>query len=1039
MKRLVTFALTQPVLIMLATLLFVLSGVMAYKNLSVEAFPDVTDTQVTIIALYPGRAAEEVEKQVSLPIEVAVSGLPNALRVSSHTQFGLSYTIITYDDKAEVSQARQQVTERLRGIDLPTGVDATIAPNATPVGEIMRYRLRGDGFTTTDLRTLQDWVVERGIRQVPGVADVVGMGGAIKQYEVQPDLDKLRAYKLTFQNLLDALGRGNSNAGGSYVSQGAQQFTIRGIGLLRSVDDIGQIVLASRSGTPVLIRDVAQVTIGAVPRLGVVGQDDDDDVVTGIVIMRKGENPSEVLKGVKAKIAALNVKGLPPGVQIVPFYDRTWLMGKTLATVFRNLVEGALLVSVVLYVFLSNVRASLAVAVVIPLALLSTFLGLKFMGVPANLLSLGAMDFGIIVDGAVIVIENILARLAMRGEGMSDEERRTVIADATNEVGRPTLFSMLIIIAAHIPIFALQRHEGRIFQPMALSITAALIGALIFSLTLVPLLAFWTLRKGVPHHDNRLVAFCKRVYSPVLNWALENRSKVVAIGLASFALAIFSASRLGSEFLPELDEGTIWVNVQLPPTVSTKEAIRVMAAARKALHTVPEVGSVVSKAGQPEDGTDPKTISQGEIFVDLKPVEQWRKGYTKERLLEEMNQAVSAIPSLEPSFSQPIRDNVLESISQIKGQIVIKIAGDDLSEMKTTAQAIEREIKQVQGVFRAEIDRTGDVQQLLIEIDRPRAARAGLNVGDVQDVIEAALAGKAATQLWEGERKFAVAVRLPEAQRAPSSLAAIPIATPDGGYVTLGAVTSIRESTGAMDIARETGRRTMAIGIFIKGRDMGSVVADMQARIAKNVKLPNDQTITWSGEFENQERAMKRLALVVPISVLLIFVLLFNAFGSFKRAALIIVNVPLALVGGFVALWLLSIPLSVSAAIGFIALAGQAVLNGVVMVSVFQQYEADGKSVTEAVREGSLARLRTVLMTALLAALGLLPMALSHDIGAETQRPLAIVVIGGLFTATLLTLVVLPALYVSWFSPKPASAKKPVLSSSSSSSGSSPV
>ncbi len=1018
MRRLVLLALTQPVLIVLGTVLFIFAGVVAFKNLSVEAFPDVTDTQVTIIALYPGRAAEEVEKQVSLPIEVAVSGLPNALRVFSHTQFGLSYTVITYDDKADVLQARQQVTERLRGIDLPTGVDASLAPNATPVGEVMRYRLRGDGYSTTDIRTVEDWVVERSIRQVPGVADVVAMGGAIKQYEVQPDLDKLRAYKLSFQNLLDALGRGNSNAGGSYVAQGAQQFTIRGIGLLRSADDIGQIVLAARGGTPILIRDVAQVNIGAVPRLGVVGQDDDDDVVTGIIIMRKGENPSEVLKGVKEKIAALNVKGMPPGMRIVPFYDRTWLMGKTLTTVFRNLVEGALLVSIVLYLFLSNVRASLAVAVVIPLALLSTFLGLKIMGVPANLLSLGAMDFGIIVDGAVIVIENILARLSQRGEGMTNDERRTVIADAANEVGRPTLFSMLIIIAAHIPIFALQRHEGRIFQPMALSITTALIGSLIFSLTLVPLLAFWTLRKGVPHHDNRLVATSKRIYAPVLDWALENRKKVVAIGLASFALAIITASRLGSEFLPELDEGTTWVNIQLPSTVSTTEAVRVLAAARKALRSVPEVGTVVSKAGQPEDGTDPKTISQAEIFVDIKPADQWRKGYTKDQLLEEMNRAVSAIPSLEPSFSQPIRDNVLESISQIKGQIVIKIAGDDLVAMKTTAQAIEREIKQVQGVFRAEIDRTGDVQQLLIEIDRARAARAGLNVGDVEDVIEAALAGKAATQLWEGERKFAVSVRLPEAQRAPSSLAAIPIATPDGGYITLGAVTTIRESAGAMDIAREAGSRMMAIGIFIRGRDMGSVVADMQARIAQNVKLPADQTISWSGEFENQERAMKRLAVVVPISVLLIFVLLFNAFGSLKRAALIIVNVPLALVGGFVALWVLSIPLSVSAAIGFIALSGQAVLNGVVMVSVFQQLEAAGKSVADAVREGSLARLRTVLMTALLAALGLLPMALSHDIGSETQRPLAIVVIGGLFTATLLTLVVLPALYVSWFSPR---------------------
>jgi cobalt-zinc-cadmium resistance protein CzcA len=1025
MKRLIDYALTQPLFVVLGTLLFVLAGVTAFRNLSVEAFPDVTDTQVTIIALYPGRAAEEVEKQVSLPIEVAVSGLPNALRVFSHTQFGLSYTVITYDDKAEVQAARQQVNERLRGIDLPAGVEATIAPNSTPVGEVMRYRLKGDGYSATDVRTVEDWVVERTLRQVPGVADVVAMGGAIKQYEVQPDLDKLRAYKLSFQNLLDALGRGNSNAGGSYVAQGVQQYAIRGIGLLRSADDIGQIVLSSRGGTPVLIRDVAQVKVGAVPRLGVVGQDDDDDIVTGIVVMRKGENPSEVLKGVKEKIELLNSKSLPPGMQIVPYYDRTWLMAKTLSTVFRNLVEGAVLVSIVLYLFLSNFRASFAVVVVIPLALLSTFLGLKIMGVPANLLSLGAMDFGIIVDGAVIVIENILQRLSQQPENMTTDQRRAVIAGAANEVGRPTLFSMLIIIAAHIPIFALQRHEGRIFQPMALSVTTALVGSLIFSLTLVPLLAFWLLRKKVPHHDNTIVATSKRIYEPVLSWALENRRKVVAIGVASFVLAVACASRLGSEFLPELNEGTIWVNLRLPASVSTQEASRILASARKALHTVPEVVTVVSKAGQPEDGTDPKTISMAELFVDLKPAEQWRPGYTKERLIDEMDRAVSAIPSMEPSFSQPIRDNVLESISQIDGQIVIKIAGDDLQELKKTAQAVEREIRQVQGVFRAEIDRLGEVPHLLIEIDRARAARAGLNVGDVQDVIEAALAGKAATQLWEGERKFAVAVRLPDDRRTMASLAAIPIATPDGGYVALGSVTSIRESAGAMDIAREAGRRTMSIGIFIKGRDMGSVVADMQARVNQNVKLPAGQTVSWSGEFENQERAMKRLALVVPISLLLIFVLLFDAFGSFKRATLILVNVPLALVGGFIALWIFSIPLSVSAAIGFIALSGQAVLNGVVMLSVFQQLENGGMTVVDAVRTGSIARLRTVLMTALLAALGLLPMALSHDIGAETQRPLAIVVIGGLFTATLLTLVVLPALYVAWFSSATATRTEP--------------
>ncbi|MBA2965626.1 MULTISPECIES: efflux RND transporter permease subunit [Ramlibacter] len=1024
MRRLIHFALHQPLFVVLGTLLFALAGVIAFSNLSVEAFPDVTDTQVTVIALYPGRAAEEVEKQVTLPIEVALSGLPNSIRVFSHTQFGLSFTVVTYDDKADVLAVRAQVNERLRSIDLPPGVEANIAPNATPVGEIMRYRVRGDGLSTTELRTIEDWVVERALRQVPGIADVVAMGGFIKQYEVQPDLDKLRATKLTFQNLLDALGRGNSNAGGSYVAQGSQQYAIRGIGLLRSPDDIGRIVVAARGGTPILVRDVAQVNVGAVPRLGTVGQDGDDDVVTGIVVMRKGENPSVVLKAVKEKIAQLNARGLPKGVQIVPYYDRTWLMGKTLSTVFRNLVEGALLVSLVLYLFLGNVRASFAVVVVIPLALLATFMGLKIMGVPANLLSLGAMDFGIIVDGAVIVIENIMHRLAENKEELRESDRKATIIDAANEVGRPTLFSMLIIIAAHIPIFALQRHEGRIFQPMALSVTTALIGSLVFSLTLVPLLAFWMLRRKLPHGDNRLVAACKNLYEPLLDWALARRKLVMLIALATFGAGMLAASRLGSEFLPELNEGTIWVNLRLPSSISNDEAARVLRNVRKALLTVPEVRTTVSKAGQPEDGTDPKTISMAEVFVDIKPAEEWRPGLTHEKLLEQMDRAVSAVPGVQPSFSQPIRDNVLESISQIDGQIVIKVAGDDLAELRRVTQQIEREIKQVAGVYRAEIDRQGELPQLVIDIDRDRAARLGLNVQDVQDVVEAALAGKAATQIWEGERKFSVAVRLPEPRRVIASLPQTLIPTPDGGYAQLGAVADIRELSGAMNIARESGRRTMAIGIFIKDRDMGSVVKDMQARVNGAVKLPESYTVTWSGEFENQERAMKRLSVVVPISLLLIFVLLFDAFKSVQLATLILVNVPLALIGGFVALWVFGIPLSVSAAIGFIALSGQAVLNGVVMLSVFQQLRSQGADVLTAARTGSMQRLRTVLMTAMLAALGLLPMALSHDIGSETQRPLAIVVIGGLITATLLTLVVLPVLYVAWFSRRGAAARE---------------
>lgn len=1016
MRRLIHYAVHQPLFIVLGTLLFAMAGVIAFKNLSVEAFPDVTDTQVTVIALYPGRAAEEVEKQVTLPIETALSGLPNAIRLFSHTQFGLSFTVITYDDAAKVLEVRQQVNERLRSVSLPPGVEANIAPNATPVGEVLRYRLRGDGLSTTELRTLQDWVVERALRQVPGIADVVTMGGYIKQYEVQPDLDRLRVYGLSFQQLLDALERGNSNAGGSYVAQGVQQYAIRGIGLLRSADDIGSIVVATRNGTPILIRDVARVQIGAVPRLGTVGQDGDDDIVTGMVVMRKGENASEVLKGVKAKVAELNARGLPPGVQIEPYYDRSWLMGKTLSTVFRNLVEGALLVSLVLYIFLSNLRASLAVVVIIPLSLLATFMGLKIMGVPANLLSLGAMDFGIIVDGAVIVIENIMHRLEQNRENLSESERKQVIIDAASEVGRPTLFSMLIIIAAHIPIFALQRHEGRIFQPMALSVTTALIGSLIFSLTLVPLLAYWMLRRKLPHGDNRVLRTAKGLYAPVLDWALSHQRKVVLIALAAFAVGLGAASRLGSEFLPELNEGTIWVNLRLPASVSNDEAARMLRTAREALLTVPEVRTTVSKAGQPEDGTDPKTISMAEVFVDVKPPEQWRKGLTREQLILDMERAVTAIPGLVPVFSQPIRDNVLESISQIDGQIVIKVAGDDLVELRRTTEAIEAEVRQVAGVYRAEIDRLGDLPQLVIDIDRDRAARQGLNVGDVQDVIEAALAGKAATQIWEGERRFSVAVRLPAEQRAIARLASTPIPVPGGGYTTLGAVAEIRETSGAMNIAREGGRRTMAIGIFIRDRDMGSVVKDMKARVAENFKVPANYAINWSGEFENQERAMQRLSVVVPISLLLIFVLLFDAFGSFQKAVLILVNVPLALIGGFIALWIFDIPLSVSAAIGFIALSGQAVLNGVVMLAVFQQLRNAGHSVLEAARQGSMQRLRTVLMTAMLAALGLLPMALSQDIGSETQRPLAIVVIGGLVTATLLTLVVLPVLYVLWFS-----------------------
>ncbi|HKU69773.1 MAG TPA: CusA/CzcA family heavy metal efflux RND transporter [Burkholderiales bacterium] len=1011
-RRLISFALGQPLFIALGMALFIGGGVVAFRQLPVEALPDVTDTQVQVITLYPGRAAEEVEKQITFPIEVALAGMPNMIRMFSHTQFGLSFVILTFDDKANAYFARQQVLERLRDTDLPPNVNPQLAPLSTAVGEIYRYRVKGAAYDEYDLRTIENWTIERQLRLIPGVADVVSFGGFIKQYEVNPDLAKMKYYKINLQQLFSAIERGSSNAGGGYVEQGRQQFLIRGIGLLRSPDEILDIVVAERNGAPVLVRHIATLSKGAVPRQGVVGQDDDPDVVTGVVLMRKGENPATVLAAVKKRVEQMNRKELPKGVEIVPYYDRTWLLDKTLKTVFSNLVEGAMLVTLVLLVFLGNLRAAMIVAAIIPLSLLGTFLGLTALNVPANLLSLGAMDFGIIVDGAVIVVENVFRRLAALKENSSREARLKEILEAAVEVGRPTLFSMLIIIAAHIPIFTLQRHEGRIFAPMAYSVTSALICSLLFSLTLVPLLCLILLRKKLPEEENRLVHFCKKIYQPALEWALGHRGLVIGIAAGALVASIAVVPRLGTEFLPELNEGSIWLNVPLHPSISVTEARAEMKKIRDAIKSIPEINTIVYKAGRPEDGTDPKLINMSEILVDLKPESEWKRKVTKQDIMNEMDQAMSRLPGIQASFSQPIRDNILESISQIDGQIVVKIFGDDLGLLRDSAQKVLSAIADVPGVTRAMIDRQGELPQELVEIDRAQAARYGLNIADIQDVIETALGGREATVLWEGEKKFGVVVRLKQEERSLSQLRDILLTTPGGVFISLSQVASFKTIGGAMNISRENGGRVIAIGVFIQGRDMGSVVADMQQRVAKQVKLPAGYVMSWSGEFENQERAMARLSIIVPISVLLIFVLLFDAFQSLKSATLIILNIPLALIGGIFALLVTGIPLSVSAAIGFIALFGQAVLNGVVMVSYFNQLRDSGLSAQQAVLKGSLVRLRTVLMTGLLAMMGLMPMALSHDIGAETQKPLAVVVIGGLLSATLLTLIVLPTLYL---------------------------
>lgn len=1020
LNRIVSFALNQPLLVILLTVLFVAGGVAAFRALPVEAFPDVTDTQVQVITLYPGRAAEEVEKQVTMPLEIGLSGIPHSIRLFSHTLFGLSFVVLTFDDGVDAYFARQQVLERLRGVDLPAGVTPELGPLATPIGEIYRYRLRGDGVTPEvspmDLRTLQDWVVEKQLKTVPGVADVVTYGGLVKQYQVQPDLAKMKGFNITLQQLDNALGRGNANAGGSYIEKGEQQYLIRGIGLLHSADDIGNIVVDSREGTPIFIKDIAAVETGSVPRQGLVGQGDDDDCVNGIILMRKGENPSEVLKAVREKVDSLNSRSLPKGVKIDPIYDRTWLIGTTLRTVFKNLAEGAMLVTFVLLLFLGNIRAAIIVAITIPLSLMATFMGLTFRGIPANLLSLGAMDFGIIVDGSVIVVENIFRELsehgAPAGQRLSLENIRTGILKATSEVGRPTFFSMLIIITAHLPIFTLQRHEGRIFAPMAWTVVSALIGSLIFSLTLVPLLSYFLLRKRLQEKDNLIVRFCKAIYRPTLIWALGHRWLVLTGAVVMLVISLLIVPLLGSEFLPELNEGTMWVNMTFPPGISNQEVVRLTRQVRGILGQYPEVRMVNSKAGRPEDGTDPKLINAIEFFVDLKPQEEWRQGLTREQLEREMDQALDVIPGINPSFSQPIRDNVLESISQIDGQIVIKVYGDDGEKLKANAQRILDLIQPIKGVARAFIDRFGMVPQLQIEIDRAKAARYGLNVADIQDVIETALGGRVSTEIWEGERKFDVAVRLGEEQRQMANIANIVVDTPGGQRIQLRDLATITTRSGQMNISRELGLRVAAIGVFIRGRDMGSLVAEMQEKVGKEIQLPPGNFITWGGEFENQQRAMKRLAMIIPVSVLLIFVLLFNAFKSVRSSMLILLNVPFAVIGGIFALYLTGIHLSVSAAIGFIALFGQAVLNGVVMISHFNQLRDEGMTSYQAVVNGGMVRLRTVLMTAMLAMLGLLPMALSHGIGSETQKPLAVVIIGGLVSATALTLIVLPVLYL---------------------------
>ena len=1010
MRRILGVSLAQPIPVLGLTALFAVVGAVAFWHLPIEAFPELADPQVQVISLFPGHAAEEVERQVTLPVEREMNGLPGLTRMHSFSIFGLSFVVLTFHDGTDLYFARQQVTERLTQVDVPDGVKPTLGPLATPTGEIYRYTLRGEGYSPMQLREVEDWVMERQLKQVPGIADVVSFGGFVKQYQVQVDQQALQAHGVTLRQVFEALGRSNANAGGGYIEHGDEQYAVRGLGALAKVSDVEDVVVAARAGTPIRVRDLARVTIGAAPRRGVVTRDRDREAVEGIVLMRRGENPSAVLEALRAKVDRLNHGILPPGMRVDLFYDRGRLVDRTLVTVTHNLVVGATLVVLVVGVFMMSLRAAFIVATVIPLSLLGAFLYLKLRGLSANLLSLGAVDFGIIVDGAVIMVEH----LARRVTGAADRRQaRSTIMEAAGEVARPTLFALCIIIVAYIPIFSLQGVEGRIFAPMANTVCAALVAALVFSFTLIPLLTLLLLRGTRGGEETSVERAALRAYRPALHWVLDHRRLVVGATALMLALGVWLFARLGTEFLPELNEGALYVTVTLPPSISLERAAKlVVPRISDVFLSFPEVRGIMSQLGGPDDGTDWKTANNLEYFVDLHPREQWPRGMTVEKLIDAMGEQLAAIPGTEVNFSQPIKDNIEENISGLKGQLAIKVFGDDLEALHRAASDVKRVIEGVPGVADLQVVQAAELPQVHIEIDRKQASRYGLNVADVQDVIETAIGGKAATALWEGERRFDVVVRLAAAARTNlEQLPDVRVAAPDGAQIPLAELARIEVAPGQAAINREANMRFVGIKCNVRGRDLGGFVAEAQHRVAEAVKLPQNSFITWGGEFENQRRAMARLAVIIPVSIALILGLLFRTFGSLRCAVLIIATIPFALIGGVVALDVVGLNLSVAACIGFIALMGQVVLNGVVLVSQINALRSSGLDLRAAVEAGASGRLRAVLMTALLAALGLLPAALSTAIGSETQRPLAVVVIGGLVSATILTLLVLPVLY----------------------------
>ena len=1021
LRSFISFVVHRRLVALSVTLAIAIYGVYAYLQTAIEAYPDVTNVQVGVITQAPGLAPEEVERQITQPLERELNGTPGLTALRSESYFGLSMINLVFDDNANSFNSRAEVSQRLPQANLPNGVTPEMAPDYTPLGKVFYYRLQSDKHTLAQLRTEQEWHVVRVLKQVQGVADVVSIGGFVKEFHVEVDPEKLYSLGLSLDDVSDALSKSNRNVGGGLMRRGEQSFIIRGIGLLRTPQEIQDVVVAMRGKAPVTIGDVARVVQSHTPRQGSVGMDDQNDVVQGIVLLKRGANPSIVLDDIHAKVEELNSGGLPEGMKMVTNYDRSDLVGHTLKTVQHNLLFGATLIVAVLWLFLRSLRGSLIVATVIPLSLLVAFIGLHALGMPANLISMGAIDFGIMVDGAVVLAENILRNARLRKPKTANDMRH-IIVDSAVAVAKPTLFAMAIVIAALIPVFSLQSIEGRIFRPLAMTYSFALLGALVFAMGLVPALCALLLKpKHVMVEEPKIF---DRAHHGYQNWigrilsTAKSRTAVIAVFVSVLVVAGFSAKWLGTEFLPELDEGDAYVLVQMPASISLEKGQEVLRDVRLRLKVFPEVLTVTTEQGRPESGTDNETLNLAKVLVRLKPHGEWRKGLNKPALIEEMRATLGEIPGVAFNFAQPIRDSVEESTSGARGQVVLKLFGPDIPTLRGILQQTKGLVKGIDGVVDLDLYRDAPAPQVHVEFDRQALARQGIAMEDAQKTLEVALAGNVATTLWEGEYPVPVRVRLPYVDRMDEErIRNIAIPLPDGGSVPLGSVGTVSMKIGNSSIFREGNARYMALKFNVEGRDIGSVVKDTLSTFKQNVKLPEGYIAQWGGEWENQQRAAARLKVVIPLSLIVVYALLFGALGQARSASIILLCAPFAMVGGIAALHMASIELSISAAIGFIALLGQVALAGLLVVSAVEDLRRQGMPLMQALIEGTAERMRSIILVALLALLGLLPMALSTGVGSETQRPFASVIVGGMVVLPLVALVLLPVLY-AWLGPK---------------------